>query len=89
MPVPSDRSLFREMLSAYPVRTGVLFLVPVVFAAVQGANVLVNGGSVPYVAASVLAVTAFAAYGTRLLLASFRTETLEAEIFESQYVADD
>lgn len=71
-------TLFR----AHPGRTAVCSVVPLLLAGAQGTNALVHGAPAAPVAAFVAAMVAVAVVATRQSLASFRTETLEAGLFE-------
>lgn len=80
----SDLALLRDLFVAYPVRSVVLSVGPLVLAAAQGVNAFVHGVSLPAIGLFVLCMIAFAVLATRLSLATFRTETLEATMFDEQ-----
>ncbi|WP_363467040.1 hypothetical protein [Halogeometricum borinquense] len=65
-----------------PGRTAALSVAPVVLASAQGINALVHGTHSPLVAVFVIGMLATAIATTRQSLASFRTESLERELFE-------
>lgn len=80
--MPSDLVLLRDLFVAHPVRSVVLSVGPLVLAAAQSVNAYVHGVTAPTIALFVLCMVAFAVLATRLSLAAFRTETLEAELFD-------
>lgn len=78
----TDPSTLLELFRTYPARSAVLSIAPVVLAGAQSVNALVHGLASPLVVAFVFAMLAFAAGATSHALASFRTESLEADLFE-------
>lgn len=74
-----DPATLANLFRAYPGRSLVLSFAPVVLAGAQSVNALVHGLDSPLVVVFVLGTLAFAVGATRHSLASFRTETLEAE----------
>lgn len=82
--MPSDLALLRDLFVAYPVRSLALSVGPLILAAAQSVNAYVHGVTAPTIALFVLCMVAFAVLATRLSLATFRTETLEAELFDGR-----
>jgi hypothetical protein len=73
---------FAEMFCAFPRRTLVLSIVPVLVAVFQSANVVVNNLPVTYGAAFATVMLAAAVVVTRRQLATFRRRTVEADAFD-------
>lgn len=75
----TDLPTLLDLFRAYPVRSAVLSVAPVVVATAQGVNAVVHGLRSPLVVVFVLGLLAFAFGATTHHLAAFRTESLEAE----------
>jgi len=70
------------MFRAFPRRTLVLSVVPVLAAGLQSVNVVLNDLSLTYGAAFVLVMLAASVVVTRQELATFRRRTVEADAFD-------
>ncbi|SEW19902.1 hypothetical protein SAMN04487945_2117 [Halobacterium jilantaiense] len=70
------------MFRAFPRRTLVLSVVPVLVAVFQSVNVVVNDLSLAYGSAFVLVMLAASVVVTRQELATFRRQTVEADAFD-------
>ncbi|MFB6171887.1 MAG: hypothetical protein ABEJ23_05085 [Haloarculaceae archaeon] len=75
-----DVSALLALFRAHPGRSMVLSVAPVLVASAQSVNALVHGVTSPLVAAFVVALLAFAVGATYHCLASFRLESLEADL---------
>ncbi|MFB6109086.1 MAG: hypothetical protein ABEJ82_09670 [Haloplanus sp.] len=79
-----DPATLVALFRAYPGRSAVLSVMPVVLAGAQSVNAVVHEVTSPFVVAFVVGMLAFAAGATSHSLASFRTEALEAEHVEKR-----
>lgn len=75
----ATETTFADMASAFPVRTGLYTLGPLLFAVAQLANTYLHGGPVLFTAVFAVAILAFAVQLNRYYLAAYRRTTLVEE----------
>lgn len=73
---------FLDLLSAFPARTSLLSIVPVLLALAVGVNGLWHGVNPGYVVAFGLAMAAYAVGSTRHQLSAFHVRSLEDRFFD-------
>jgi hypothetical protein len=74
-----SKATFIEMAYAFPIRTGVFTLVPLLFAVSQTINTYLYGGSLLYTAGFAAAVLAYAISVNQYHLAAFQRTKLSPE----------